>query len=66
MKAFGFHLQPLAATAAAALVLALLGTEPGRHTLAWICLQSAEALTHATHIHVFPLDRLDPTCPQCM
>jgi hypothetical protein len=66
MKTGRFHRQALAATAAAALVFALLGTEPGRHTLAWIYLQSAEALTHATHIRAFSLDRFDPTCPQCM
>jgi len=52
----------------AALLLALLlvGTATGRNTLAWIYLQSTEAVTNATHFHTFPLDRLDPTCPQCM
>jgi hypothetical protein len=52
----------------AALLLALLlvGTETGRNTLAWIYLQSTEAVTNATHFHAFPLDRLDPTCPPCM
>jgi hypothetical protein len=52
----------------AALLLALLlvGTATGRNTLGWIYLQSTEAITNATHIHTFPLDRLDPTCPQCM
>jgi hypothetical protein len=51
-----------------AIVLALLflGTATGRNALAWIYLQSTEAMTNATHIHGFPLDRLDPTCPQCM
>jgi hypothetical protein len=52
----------------AAILLALLfvGTASGRNTLAWIYLQSTETMTSATHIPAFPLDRLDPTCPQCM
>ena len=52
----------------AAILLALLlaGTATGRNMLAWIYLQSTETMTNATHIHGFPLDRLDPTCPQCM
>ena len=49
--------------AAIALALLLIGTATGRYTLAWIYLQSAEAITNAPHIS---LDRLDPTCPQCM
>jgi hypothetical protein len=52
----------------AAILLALLltGTATGRNALAWIYLQSTEAVTDATHFHAFPLDRFDPTCPQCM
>jgi len=52
----------------AAILLALLfiGTATGRSTLAWIYLQSTETMTNPTHIHTFSLDRLDPTCPQCM
>ncbi|HEV2463421.1 MAG TPA: hypothetical protein VGT04_06430 [Acidobacteriaceae bacterium] len=52
--------------AAILLALLLIGTATGRNTLAWIYLQSTEAMTNATHIHGFPLDRLDPTCPHCM
>ena len=52
--------------AAIVLALLLIGTDTGRNALAWIYLQSTEAITNATHIHGFPLDRLDPTCPQCM
>jgi hypothetical protein len=52
--------------AAMLLALLLVGTATRRNTLAWIYLQSTEAITNATHIHTFPLDRLDPTCPQCM
>ena len=52
----------------AAILLALLfvGTATGRTTLAWIYLESTETMTNATQIHAFPLDRLDPTCPQYM
>ncbi len=52
--------------AAILLALLLIGTDTGRNALAWIYLQSTVAITNATHIHAFPLDRLDPTCPQCM
>lgn len=54
------------ATAAVVLALALLGTATGRNALAWVYLQSTHAISNATHIHGFPLDRLDPTCPQCI
>ena len=52
----------------AAIVLALLlvGTANGRNTLAWIYLTATDAVANAIHIHGFPLDRLDPTCLQCM
>lgn len=52
----------------AAIVLALLlvRTNTGRNALAWIYLTATDAVANATHFHGFPLDRLDPTCPQCM
>jgi hypothetical protein len=50
--------------AAILLALLLIGTATGRNTLAWIYLHPTE--TNATHFNAFPLDRLDPTCPQCM
>ncbi len=53
-------------TAAIVLALLLIGTATGRETLAWIYLTAADAIVNATHVHGFPLDRLDPTCPQCM
>ena len=53
-------------TAVLAVVVVLLGTANGRNVLAWIYFQSTEAITSATHIHAFSLDRLDPTCPQCI
>ncbi len=52
--------------AAILLALLLLGTETGRNALAWVYLQSTDAISRATHIHEFSLDRWDPTCPQCM
>ncbi len=48
---------------AVVLVLLLLGTPAGQNTLAWICLTATDAVANATHIHGFPLDRLDPTYP---
>jgi hypothetical protein len=48
------------------LALLLIGTTTGRETLAWIYLTATDAIANATHVHGFPLDRLDPTCPQCM
>ena len=53
-------------TSAVALLVLLVGTATGRDALAWVYLQSTEAIAKATHIHAFPLDRFDPTCPQCM
>jgi hypothetical protein len=55
-----------AVTAVVLVVLTLVGTDTGRNSLAWVYLQSTQAITNATHFHGFPLDRLDPTCPQCM
>ena len=52
--------------AAVVLALLLIGTSTGRNALAWIYLTATDAVKNATHIHGFPLDRLDPTCPRCM
>jgi hypothetical protein len=52
--------------AAIVLALLLIGTATGRNTLGWIYLTATGAIANATHIHGFPLDRFDPTCPQCM
>ena len=52
--------------AAIVLALLLIGTTTGRETLAWIYLTATDAIANATHFHGFPLDRLDPTCQQCM
>ena len=68
MQIIPFHRSYQVSGIVAGILLALLliGTATGRNTLAWIYLQSTEAVTNATHIHGFSLDRLDPTCPQCM
>ena len=68
MKTIALHRFYQVSGIIAALLLALLlvGTATGRNTLAWFYLQSTEAVTNTTHFHSFPLDRLDPTCPQCM
>lgn len=68
MQIIPFHrfCQMSGIIAAILLALLLFGTANGRNTLAWIYPQSTETMTNATHYHAFPLDRLDPTCPQCM
>jgi hypothetical protein len=47
------------------LAIALVATSTGRNALAWVYLQSTDAIERSVHLP-FPLDRLDPTCPQCM
>lgn len=47
------------------LAIALVASPIGRTVLAWIYLQSTLAIEHSVHLP-FPLDRLDPTCPECM
>jgi hypothetical protein len=68
MQTATFHRVSQVSGIIAAILLALLplGTETGRNALAWVHLQSTDAICRATHFHGFPLDRLDPTCPQCM
>lgn len=68
MQTVRFHrcCQVSGIISAVVLALLLIGTATGRDALAWIYLQSTAAITNATHFHTFPLDRLDPTCPQCM
>jgi len=68
MKSLGFHrtCRVAALTSAFALAFVLVWTDSGRNVVAWVCRQSAETLTDATHIRALSLDRLDPTCPQCI
>ncbi|OJV41151.1 MAG: hypothetical protein BGO25_15465 [Acidobacteriales bacterium 59-55] len=57
--------ETLGTVVAIVLVVALVATSTGRDALAWVYLQSTEAIQRSVHLP-FPLDRLDPTCPQCM
>jgi hypothetical protein len=57
--------ETLGTVVAIVLAVALVATSTGRDALAWVYLQSTEAIEHSVHLP-FPLDRLDPTCPQCM
>ncbi len=68
MQTLTFHRiwRAFGITAAIALVLVLLGTAAGRNALAWVYLRSTEAITNATYIYTFSLDRIDPICPQCL
>ena len=57
--------EALGTAVAVVLALALVATSTGRNALAWIYLQSTDAIDRSVHLP-FPLDRLDPTCPQCL
>jgi hypothetical protein len=57
--------ETLGTVVAIVLAVALVATSTGRDALAWVYLQSTEAIQRSVHLP-FPLDRLDPTCPQCM
>jgi hypothetical protein len=59
------HPEVFGTVLAALLAIALIATETGRNALAWVYLQSTQAIEHSVHFP-FPLDRLDPTCPQCI
>ncbi len=59
------HLEVFGTWLAALLAIAVVATPIGRDALAWVYLQSAQAIEHGVHLP-FPLDRLDPTCPDCM
>jgi len=59
------HLEVFGTMLAALLAIAVVATQTGRNALAWVYLQSSQAIEHSVHLP-FPLDRLDPTCPQCM
>ena len=59
------HIEVFRTMLAALLAIAVVATPTGRNALAWVYLQSIQAIEHSVHLP-FPLDRLDPTCPQCM
>ena len=68
MQTTTFHRLSHVSGIIAAILLALLlfGTDIGRNALAWMYFQSTDAIADVAHAHAFPLDRFDPTCPQCM
>ncbi len=49
--------------AAILLALLLLGTETGRNALAWVYLQSTDAISRATHFHGSPPGQVVPDLP---
>lgn len=60
------HAAVLEVIAISIVVAASIATPVGRSALAWVYLQSTQAIGHCIHFRFFSLDRLDPTCPQCM
>ena len=67
MRSNGLHRYRLTLWVLVAVLLAALATLPtDRHALAWLYMECPGPLQNVRHIHIFPLDRLDPTCPQCM
>jgi len=68
MQTVSFHrlCQISGVIAAILLALLLMGTDIGRNALAWMYFESTDAIANSAQTHAFPLDRLDPTCPQCM
>jgi len=59
------RLEVFGTVLAALLAVALVACPAGRNALAWVYLQSTLAIEHSLHLP-FPLDRLDPTCPECI
>lgn len=59
------HPEVFGTVLATLLAVALIATEAGRNAVAWVYLQSTQAIECSLHLP-FPLDRLDPTCPECM
>ena len=62
---FSQHPETFGTMLAVLLAVAVVATPTGRNALGWIYVQSTQAIEHSIHLP-FPLDRLDPTCPQCM
>lgn len=57
--------EALGTVVAVLLVDAPVATSTGHDALAWMYLQSRDAIEHSIHLP-FPLDRLDQNCSQCM
>ncbi len=58
--------QKLAALIATSLAITSTAFPPARIAIGWTCIESVQSIERINHIRNFSLDRLDPTCPQCM
>ncbi len=56
----------LATVLTALLTITIASLPAGRRGVVWACTQSVQAVEQITHLRNVSLDRLDPTCPQCM
>jgi len=56
----------LITTLIALLAATLAATPKGTSLLAWVDGEYRSVIEKAVHVRSFSLDRLDPTCPQCM
>jgi hypothetical protein len=55
-----------AAVVAALLAISVVASPTARKAMAWTQIQTVEVIERITHPSCSYLDRLDPTCPQCM
>jgi len=56
----------LVTTLIALLAAALVATPKGTSLMAWVDGEYTSAIEKAVHVRSFSLNRLNPTCPQCM
>jgi hypothetical protein len=56
----------LAAVLTALLAITIASLPAARRGVVWACIHSFHAVEQITHLRSISLDRLDPTCPQCM
>jgi len=55
-----------AAVVAALLAISVVASPTGRSAMAWTWIDTVEFMERITPPNSSYLDRLDPTCPQCM
>ena len=58
--------QRLVTIGALLLAITLAAFPTGRRAIAWAYVEVSQPIQKITHPSSFSLDRLDPTCPQCM
>lgn len=58
--------QKLATVGAALLAITLAMFPTGRKAIGWAYVEAVQSIQKIAHLSNFSLDRLDPTCPQCM